>query len=113
MSIKRDQQVDSGSTGSDEVLNITSAKKTKKKKSRAQKRELAAAKEKAMGGDKRRKVVIVTENNITREFHKHSKVATSALPSNRQETPLKSAIKKPRQDKQNEKMRAKVAKFAV
>ena len=66
----------------------------------------------AASGEKRRKVVFKLENNVSREFHTHSKVATRALPNPTKVPILKSAIKKPREDKQKEKLKAKVAKFA-
>ena len=53
-----------------------------------------------------------TENNVTREFHKHSKVATRADVTSSTVSPLKSAIKMPRQAKQAEKLKTKQAKFA-
>ena len=63
--------------------------------------------------DGKRRVVFKTENNVTREFHKHSKVATRAAPNVSQaDKPLKSAIKAPRQAKQEEKKAKKTAKFA-
>lgn len=56
----------------------------------------------AEGG--KRRVVFKTENNETREFHKHSKVATRALPAKQPVKPLKSAIRMPRAAKQAEKL---------
>lgn len=57
-------------------------------------------------GVKRRRVIFKVENNTTREFHKHSKVATKVLPNSAGPTPeLKSAIKKTRGDKQTEKLK--------
>jgi len=94
-----EKQADAGSTLSDEVIVIPAQKPKKKKKSKAQRREEAAAREQA-SGVKRRRVVFKPENNITREFHKHSKVATRVLPnSSAPQGILKSAIKKPREAK--------------
>ena len=102
-----EQQADAGSTGSDEVLNITQTKKSKKKrKSKGQIKREAEEKE-AATGEKRRKVVFKLENNTSREFHTHSKVATRALPNVKSASTLKSAIKKPREDKLNEKLKKK------
>ena len=105
-------EADTGSMASDEILNISSTKQKKKKKSKSQRKRDAAIREEA-SGEKKRRVVFKVENNITREFHKHSKVATRVLPSSSKPTTiLKSAIKKPREAKQAEKLNAKVAKFA-
>ena len=74
-------------------------KPKKKKKSKAQKRQEAEARE-AATGEKRRRIVFKLENNVTREFHQHSKVATRVLPSSSAPAGiLKSAIKKPREVK--------------
>ena len=51
-----------------------------------------------------------TENNVTRLFHQHAKVATRALP-NLGPKALKSAIKAPRETKQKDKLKAKQARF--
>ena len=90
--------IDAGSTGSDEVINISTAKKQKKKKTKSQKRKDAALREQQTG-ERKRRVVFKTENNVTREFHQHSKVATRALPNRKAPENLKSAIKKNRETK--------------
>jgi len=94
------------------VLNISATKQKKKKKSKSQRKKAALEREEATGV-KRRRVVFKFENNTTREFHAHSKVATKALPHSSEPTPvLKSAIKKSRSDKQTQKLKSKHAKFA-
>lgn len=109
----RVKQADAGSTGSDEVLEISTSKPKKQKKTKAQRRLEATAREAASGGEKRRRVIFKPERNETREFHKHSKVATRSLEvSSAPKSILKSAIKKPREEKQAKKMTKKVAKFA-
>ena len=102
---QQQQQIDAGSTGSDEILNISSTKQKKKKKTKGQRKRDAEEKE-AASGVKKRKVIFNTENNITREFHTHSRVATRALPNDfhNKSEPLKSAIKKPREAKQAAKL---------
>ena len=105
--LDQQQQIDAGSTGSDEILNISATKQKKKKKTKGQRRRETAEKE-STSGVKKRKVIFNTENNVTREFHSHSRVATRALPNDPQlSEPLKSAIKKPREAKQAVKLQKK------
>ena len=109
---EQQQQADAGSTGSDEVLNISTMKQKKKKKSKGQRKRENEEKE-AASGVKKRRLVFNLENNETREFHKHSRVATRALPNDStQSEPLKSAIKKPREAKQTAKLQKKQFRFA-
>ena len=95
------------------MLNISATKQKKKKKSKSQRKKDALEREEA-SGVKRRRVVFKMDNNTTREFHTHSKVATKVLPNSSEPTPvLKSAIKKSRTDKQTQKLKSKHAKFAA
>ena len=110
---KGGQQADAGSTGSDEVLNISATKQKKKKLSKSQRKRAALEREEATGV-KRRRVVFKMDKNTTREFHTYSKVATKVLPNSSEPSlVLKSAIKKSRSDKQTQKLKSKHAKFAA
>jgi len=88
------------STGSDDIMNISSANgvSSKKKKSKSEKRRARKAKAleaEANGSANKRRVVFKLNNNVTREFHMHSKVATRSLAeSTERAKPLKAAIKK-------------------
>ena len=112
--LKSHENEENGQVDQDQILDISMTKKPKNKKSKAEKKRLREQRELGQDGVKKRRVVFQLNQNQTREFHMHSRVATRSLASTSEtlNKPLKSAIKKTRGDKINAKI-AKVAKFSV
>ena len=95
----------------DETLNISVASKAQQKRLKKKKRSRASKAE--MDGESgKRRVKFEISKNVTREFHKHSKVATRSLPNYTEDDKpaLKPAIKKRREDKLEDKKSAAAKK---